>query len=72
MARLTLGMVLEKDKGIQDNLTALFQLVKSAIPEQGAQISITITTLPKPNQRLTLHDIFPHIFKPRKVEASNG
>ena len=67
MSRMNLSVVVEKNKGLDDNLNAMFSLVKGAIPEQGAQVVITIIPLPSKQVRITLDRLFPKIFKPKEV-----
>ena len=67
MSRMNLSVIVEKNKGLEDNLTAMFALVKSAIPEQGAQVNVTIIPLPSQHDKITLDKLFPKIFRPKEM-----
>ena len=67
MARLNLGVVVGKDKALTENLDAIIALIKNAIPDQGAQINVTIIPLPAATEKVTLDKLFPKVFKPKDV-----
>ena len=67
MNNLNLGMDLDNNDELSNSLTALFTLVKNSIPEQGAQITITVTSHPNQNNKVTLCDLFPKVFKPKSI-----
>jgi hypothetical protein len=67
MNRLNLGMIIEKNSALSDNLNALLAILKNSIPDQGAQVTITVISLPTQNNGINLSDIFPKIFKPKSI-----